>query len=195
MVSDSAKTPQPPRKLSAGPIDLRAMRESDWELEQALSHDAEVVRWTFYPEAMDETAARHRVSVSVERAGSGGFQRYVIWHGNDAVGTCGLAHLDTDCPEVMYVLLPSSRGQGFATRAALALVGWTTGARYGAVRLETVEGNSASERVAQRAGFTVLRSGLDEHRGSTVTVHIWERILNPDRTFRSTQQEGTPHSR
>ena len=119
--------------------------------------------------------------MSVEQAESGGLQRYVIWHGNVSVGTCGLAHLDTDCPEIMYVLLPSARGHGFATQAAVALVEWAAEAGYSAVRLETVEGNNASEQVAQRAGFTVLRSGLDEHRGSQVTVHVWERILNPGR--------------
>ena len=52
--SDQATAPRPLERLTAGPVELRAMRESDWELEQALSHDAEVVRWTFYPEAMDE---------------------------------------------------------------------------------------------------------------------------------------------
>jgi RimJ/RimL family protein N-acetyltransferase len=167
--------PEPPEVVTADELVLRAMTPEDWELEQVLSQDADVARWTFYPEAMDQAAAIERVRFSVEHAHETGFKRFVIWHNDTPVGTCGLAHLDTPTPEIMYVLLSAARGHGWATMAATALARWTQEAGYGAVQLETVEGNIPSERVAKRAGFTLVRSELADHRGSQALIHLWQR--------------------
>ena len=175
MTTMSESVAHPPTELDAGEVVLRVMTTNDWVLEQGLSHDPDVVRWTFYPEAMDRAAAVERVTFSVRQARAAHFQRYVIWHGDMAVGTCGVAHLDTPTPEIMYVLLPTARGNGWATMAAKALANWTMDAGYSAVRLETVEGNTASEHVAQRAGFRQVSSTADDHRGSPATIHLWQR--------------------
>ena len=173
--------PRPPTRLEAGPTELRAISEEDWQIEVALSHDPEVVRWTYYRESMDEDAARGRVRVSVERAAAGIEQRYVIWGGDNALGTCGISHLDSDEPHIMYALLPAFRGLGRATAATVALAAWADGVGYSKVRLETIEGNVASERVATKAGFALLRSAMEDHRGRQVMLHTWERELTDRR--------------
>ena len=66
--------------------------------------------------------------------------------------------------EVGYWLGPRARGQGHATRAVRLICGWG----FRALRLERIDlfaatGNPASQRVAERGGFTreaVLRSYL-----------------------------------
>jgi RimJ/RimL family protein N-acetyltransferase len=164
-----------PERMDAGGVVLRAMTPQDWPLEQELSQDPDVTRWTFYPESMSPTGAQQRVRTSVELASTGELQRYVIWQGDDPVGTCGIAQLSEPAPEIMYVLLPRARGHGYATHAALAMAEWAEGVGYDAVRLETVEGNLASEHVAKRAGFVVSHSGVGDHRGAQATIHVWER--------------------
>jgi RimJ/RimL family protein N-acetyltransferase len=37
----------------------------------------------------------------------------------------------------------------------------------------TVDGNTASAAVAERAGFTLVETVEDEHRGSPATLHRW----------------------
>lgn len=99
---------------------LRALRRSDWRLEQALARD-------------------------VEALGDGSH-----------VGTCGVAfHLGD--PEISYAVLPQERGHGAATEATRLLTEWAFGQGFPQVVLRTDAGNSASESVARRAGFSPRR--------------------------------------
>jgi hypothetical protein len=56
----------PPRILT-GAFRLRALEIDDWVVEQQLSSDPAVVRWTYYPADLDEARARRRIEELLER--------------------------------------------------------------------------------------------------------------------------------
>lgn len=82
------------------------------------------------------------------------------------LGSISLLHLawEEGRAEVGYWLAPEARGQGHGTRAVRSICEWGVNT-LGLARLEllTATANLASQRVAERAGFTreaVLRSYL-----------------------------------
>ncbi|PJI93916.1 GNAT family N-acetyltransferase [Luteimicrobium subarcticum] len=153
---------------------LRAMTHDDWTLEQDLSRDAAVQRWTFYPADLSADDARTRAALAVDRRRTGASARFVVLDDDGPAGTAGIA-IPRGVPEVFYALLPRARGRGLASRAARTLSSWALRAGYPEVHLFTLEGNTASEAVAERAGFTrgetatVVRDGIKE------TTTCWVR--------------------
>lgn len=167
---------RPPAELAAPPFSLVALTEQDWPLELAMSATPDVVAWTYVPAGLDEAGARRRVARQLERTAQGLVQRYVVrGERGEALGTCGLGALPSAQPEVFYSLLPHGRGRGAATAAVRALAGWAGEAGYRSVALLTVEGNGASERVAQRAGFAVSGRSAGEQHGRQVVLLRWTR--------------------
>lgn len=167
--------PAPPPRLAAGGFTLRAIARSDWRTEAELSYDADVLRWTFHPARMDEDAGRERIRHYERRSAEGATQRFVILDSADRVlGTCGIGRLQEEVPEIFYALLPRGRGHGAATHAVLALVDWAFGQGSPRVRLRIIDGNTASERVARRAGFSPGERAAEEHRGSLVWLTEWD---------------------
>ena len=164
-----------PGVLPAGAWQLRAIADDDRALEQELSRDDEVVRWTFYPPGMSDERAAERIRRTRERAAQGQGARYVVLGGPDAAGTAGIALGNGDRPEVFYALLPRGRGRGAATAAARALSDWALGTGLPAVWLLTLPGNVASEAVAERAGFEHEGTEPGEHRGEPVQLTRWVR--------------------
>lgn len=101
-------------------------------------------------------------------------KRYVILdQAGHALGTCGIGKLRTAVPEIFYALVPTARGRGAATEATKLLATWALAHDCSKVALETVEGNTASERVARRAGFAPVDRYEDEHRGEQVMLTRW----------------------
>ena len=155
---------------------LRALAADDWDLEQRLSRDDDVVRWTYYPLDLTEEGARRRIALAQQRAEAGLLRRYAILGADGvALGTCGVGALATDDPELFYVVLPEARGRGAASEAARLLSDWVLEHGYRQVVLVTVEGNAPSEAVARRAGFTVADHHEGDHRGRSVTLTRWVR--------------------
>ena len=73
----------------------------------------------------------------------------------DLVGTAGLRPLEDLGLELFYSLAPGSRGQGYATEAARAVVEHALGPLgLPEVLAEVDEGNTASIRVIERLGMT-----------------------------------------
>ena len=175
---NAVTSPMPPAELFADVFVLRAIEDADWRVEQDLSRDPGVVRWTLYPEAMAEAEARARVRRSQRRAGEGVVQRYVIWDGDVALGTCGLGRLDQPTPDAIYALLPFARGRGAATQSLHGLFRWVESSGRPALELTTVTGNTASEAVARRAGFHVHHTQRGEHRGEITVLHTWLRTVD-----------------
>ena len=170
----------PPHPLPAGPFHLRAIGlDDDWRLEQELSQDADVVRWTFYPDSMDESAARARVRQHQSRAAQRLAQRYVILDQDDRwLGTCGLGNLQGEAPEVFYALLSRGRGRGAATAATKALTDWALANGHRQVALVTIDGNGPSDGVARRAGFLPVQHVEGEHRGQPAEMTRWFRSVD-----------------
>ena len=179
---NAVTSPMPPAELNADVFVLRAIEDADWRVEQQLSRDPDVVRWALYPQAMTQAQARARVTRSQRRAAEGVVQRYVIWDGAVALGTCGLGRLDQPTPDAFYALLPFARGRGAATHALRALFGWVALSGRPGLELTTVTGNTASEAVARRAGFHVHRRHPGEHRGEPTVLHTWLRIVDDGTT-------------
>ena len=122
LMSEARTVAASPPKVLTGAVHLRAPEVDDWEVEQQLSRDPEVVKWTYYPCDMDEHQSRQRIAESRARADVGLVQRYVILDlTGQRLGTCGIGRLPSEAPEVFYALLPTARGRGAATEATRLL--------------------------------------------------------------------------
>jgi RimJ/RimL family protein N-acetyltransferase len=164
----------PPDVLEGEDCCLRALVVHDWALEQALSRDPDVGRWTYYPVGMTDEEARRRIQDSLERTKQGVVRRYAVFNrADEPVGTCGIGVLDGDCPRIFYAMLPQGRNRGIATTAARLLAEWALANGYAIVSLETLEGNEASERVASKAGFVPVERYQADHRGKTAWLTRW----------------------
>jgi RimJ/RimL family protein N-acetyltransferase len=81
---------------------------------------------------------------------------------DELLGSIGFFQPQEGVGEVGYWIAASARGRGAAVRGVRLMVEWALGAReLRRIQIHTLPGNRASERVAEKAGFTregVLRS-------------------------------------
>ncbi|MEY9952242.1 GNAT family N-acetyltransferase [Leifsonia sp. EB34] len=152
---------------------LRRLEEDDWGVELTLARVHDVPTWTMYPADLDEAGARLRAQRNVRAADGRHGIRYVIDEAGDALGTAGFGR-SADGFEVFYALRPEARGRGLVTGAVAALSAWLGAQGERIVWLSTLDGNAASEAVAERCGFTRFRSGTHVD-GRPLTV--WSRRL------------------
>lgn len=165
-----------PHELVDVRTSLRLITMDDWPVEVALSAQPDVVRWTRYPPDLDEAGARARIAVRLQGAAAGTGGRYVVrGPAGDVAGTAGIAMNAQREPEVFYALLPTGRGRGLATAATRRLTDWAMGVGHELVVLKTIVGNTASEAVAHRAGFTPAAVELGVVQGVEVRLRRWER--------------------
>jgi RimJ/RimL family protein N-acetyltransferase len=138
--------------------------------------DPEIVRWTRVPERYGETDARAYLLQRYDAIEAGSAAPFAIVSPTDdrhLLGSIALMHLDWEHrrAEVGYWLAREARGDGHATRAVGLICDWA----FRTLGLERIDllaatGNPASQRVAERCGFTreaVLRSyllGKDERQ-------------------------------
>jgi len=167
---------RPPASLDAGGFRLDTLAEEHWQLEAALSRDPDVIRWTYYPANLDTNGARAQIARAIEGAGANRAFRYAIRgdEGAPALGTAGIRFRE-QVAVIFYALLPAGRGLGAATAAAQSLSGWALANGYPVVELETIAGNAASERVAERAGFALVGEHDGEQRGTAIRLRTWHR--------------------
>jgi RimJ/RimL family protein N-acetyltransferase len=148
-------------KLEDGEIALRPFTEADVPaLAEALRSDPEIDRWTRIPSPYSEKDAREFIATTEEKAFA-----IVDRRSGDVVGGIGARVHDEAVVEIGYWIRSGARGRGIATRALGLLARWAfeeLGA--GRVHLTTDPENTASQRVAEKAGFRregVLRSFHD----------------------------------
>jgi len=128
---------------------------------------------------MNGERSRERIGRARQRAEERISQRYVLSQGAGCgVGTAGIAIGKFDLPEVFYALLPKGGGRGAATVAAVALSDWVLSLGLGPVLLFTMIGNTTSEAVAARAGFTCAGQVVLDHRASPL-LHAGGPALRP----------------
>jgi RimJ/RimL family protein N-acetyltransferase len=140
-----------------GTILLRARTEDDVPAITEACQDPEIARWTTVPSPYTEDDARRFVrenpdAYAIVDLETGEFLGSIGWHVFD------------DNVQVGYWMKREARGRGSATRALRLLAAWAF-AELGAgrVQLLTEPENIASQRVAEKAGFTrdaTLRSYL-----------------------------------
>jgi RimJ/RimL family protein N-acetyltransferase len=148
----------PGEPLVDGPTFLRPWRDSDVRAVTAACQDAEIARWTRIPENYTESDARVFLLHRYDALLAGSTAPFAIVSGDDRLlGSVSL--IDIEWPylrgEVGYWLARSARGFGHATRAVKLICAWGFES-LGLERLAlfAATGNLASQRVAERSGFT-----------------------------------------
>jgi RimJ/RimL family protein N-acetyltransferase len=144
--------------------------------------DAELVRWlSGGPAELARTTAYFRMCEAQWDADGGSPLAFGIRTG-DPLALAGTIDLRPDQPSlapgqvnIAYGLYPQWRGRGLATRAVLLACEFaaTLGLAEAVLRMEPE--NTASVAVAERAGFTHIRTS-DEHEG--VLMHLYTRKLD-----------------
>lgn len=84
--------------------------------------------------------------------------------------------------EVSYWTLPTARGRAVATRACVAATGWAHELGLQRVQLQHSADNSASRRVAQRAGFIEegIRRSAVLHADGWHDMVVYSRLLSDE---------------
>jgi RimJ/RimL family protein N-acetyltransferase len=98
----------------------------------------------------------------------GGHQRWTAWCGDERVGRVGLFHVRSDAApealrgqrEIGWMFAEEHQGNGYATEAADAVLGWAFACDLPEVFSQTSDSNAASTRMMQRLGLA-RRSELD----------------------------------
>jgi RimJ/RimL family protein N-acetyltransferase len=103
----------------------------------------------------------------------------MVTNDSDFVGSMSLFMVKPGVGEFGYWAAPEARGRGYTSRALGLLARWALDElRLPRLQLGTLPGNTASERVAEKAGFSregVLRSYLDQ-RGERRDVLMWSLL-------------------
>jgi RimJ/RimL family protein N-acetyltransferase len=155
--------------LIEGGTALRAWRDSDLDPLVVACQDPEISRWTRVPYPYGSADARAYLLHRHDSLRAGIAAPFAIVSAADRdqlLGSISLMRFawQHSRAEVGYWLAEAARGQGHATRAVRLVTAWG----FRSLALERIDlmaatGNPASQRVAERCGFTreaVLRSYL-----------------------------------
>ena len=169
--------------LTDGTVALREWTDADVEAMTAPLNDAEIARWTRVPSPYTRADAEDFLERMEARRATGEELALAIVSAADGelLGSMSVrvSSRENGRGELGYLVFERARGQGVATRAARLL------ARYAFERLDlrrveilAAVGNAASQRVAEKAGFTregVLRSYMD-NRGERLDMVAWSLL-------------------
>jgi RimJ/RimL family protein N-acetyltransferase len=165
---------------------LRLPLRSDAAPLIAACQDPEIPRWTTVPSPFGQPEADAFLDRSELWERDRDLRRvYAIADVSDRlVGTVGIVRCrpEDECAEIGYWLAPSVRGRGILTIAGTAVVKAVLSAGYERVDAEVIVGNSASQRVLERIGFThegILRSIGSHGTGAQlrrIDVHVYSII-------------------
>ena len=148
-------------------LTLRPLRPGDAEAVLAAATDDETQRWLPLPRPYLREHAEGwcgEVSAAVRTSGQG-IVRAVERDGRLA-GCIDLKHVDwaARTAEIGYWTVPDARGAGVITEATRELARWALADRgFERVELRIAPGNTASLRVAAKAGF--VREGVARNAG------------------------------
>ena len=183
------RTPDPlPRKtLETDRLILRPWRDEDIPEIYRICQDADIQRWTFVPSPYQlkdaEWFVREFVPAAFAKGDEATYGMFVKDTGQVA-GSIALMGLATPrsvrTAEVGFWAAPETRGRGYMTEAVLGL------ARYGFEELgvqrvvwQAYDGNDASRRVIEKAGFTVVGRQRGSHEVRGQMVDMWLADLLP----------------
>jgi RimJ/RimL family protein N-acetyltransferase len=164
----------PGEPLVDGQTALRPWRDSDIGALVAACQDTEIARWTRVPTPYGETDARAFLLQRYDAIHAGTLAPFAIVAAADDQILLGSVALMRPAweharAEVGYWLAGEARGHGHATRAVRLICAWgRTSLGLERIELLAATGNAASQRVAERAGFTreaVLRSYMRAKTG------------------------------
>jgi RimJ/RimL family protein N-acetyltransferase len=187
--SMETKRPDPlPRKtLETDRLILRPWREEDIPEIFRICQDADIRRWTLVPSPYQLKDAqwfvREFVPAGFAKGDEATYGMFVKGTGQIAgsIALMGLAApRSVRTAEVGFWAAPETRGRGYMTEAVLGL------ARYGFEELgvqrvfwQAYDGNEASRRVIEKAGFTVVGRQRASHQAHGRVVDMWLADLLP----------------
>jgi RimJ/RimL family protein N-acetyltransferase len=152
--------------LTDGVVTLRPWRAEDVDPLVALCDDPEIVRFTRVPTpyTRDDALMFMAQKVAIEERGEA-VSLAVVDADDRLLGSIDVRRGTDGRASIGYLVGAGARGRGVASRATRLLARWAL-AEWGVARLEihVRPDNPASQRVAERAGFTregVLRSYLE----------------------------------
>ncbi|MGC4809127.1 GNAT family N-acetyltransferase [Micromonospora sp. DT228] len=172
--------PQPTLFATAGAVELRIrpMEEQDLDAVVQTCRDPETVRWTTVPDPYEHADAQGFRVYAESAWARGEAACFVVADPDDRyAGTIDLRLSPSDAllADVGFMTAPAVRGRGYLPAALVAVSTWgcTT---LGLARIEWKAnvGNTASRRVAEKAGFTfegTARGGV-QHRGERVDAWV-----------------------
>jgi RimJ/RimL family protein N-acetyltransferase len=160
--------------LVEGPTALRPWRDSDLDALVAACQDPEIVAFTRVPANYGASDARAFLLQRHDAVWTGQAAPFAIVHASDdarLLGSISLMRFEWAHArgEVGYWLAREARGRGHATRAVRLICRWG----FESLELDRIDllaatENAASQRVAERSGFTreaVLRSYMRAKAG------------------------------
>jgi RimJ/RimL family protein N-acetyltransferase len=156
----SIPLPEPP--LADAELRLRPWTLGDVPAVTAACQDPEISRWTVVPhEYTDQDATEFIATREADRVAGRELSLAIVSHRDALLGSIAVSNLDwpDHRAEIGYWMAREARGRGLGTRAVRLLSRWA----IAELRLERLEllanpANEASQRLAERAGFT--REGL-----------------------------------
>jgi len=164
----------PADPLVDGSTALRAWRDSDLQPLVTACQDPEISRWTRVPFPYGPSDARNYLLQRHDALHAGASAPFAIVLAGDRdhlLGSISLMRFSwkNARAEVGYWLAQDARGEGHTTRAVRLITAWGF-VHLGLLRIDLVAatGNPASQRVAERCGFTseaVLRSYMVSKTG------------------------------
>ena len=146
-----------------GVLSLRRWRDDDVPQIAAACVDPEIQRWTLVPDGYDEDSARAFLARGNAGWDDGTLASLAVVAAEDpgtVLGAVGFSRPDWETGTAVdagYWVAPQARGRGVAGGGLELLTRWafeTLGLRR--LELHVIEGNIASERVAEGAGFRRL---------------------------------------
>jgi RimJ/RimL family protein N-acetyltransferase len=96
------------------------------------------------------------------------------------VGAIGLVVREPWLGEIGYWTAAAFRGRGYTTRALRLITAWGYSLGLSRLQLTIIAGNTASERVAEKAGYRLegnLRAYADQ-RGELRDATLWARLAD-----------------
>jgi RimJ/RimL family protein N-acetyltransferase len=161
---------------------LELLEERHLPAMTALLDDPEVLRFTRVPEPPPEDFPRQWLDRYVEARADGTAEAFAAVDGRGAfIGLAFAPTIDRESGEVElgYIVAQPARGRGLATAMLAQLTAWAFGS-VGAERIVLIIDvrNPASERVAERCGYTregVMRS-IHLKQGIRVDAALWSRL-------------------
>jgi len=160
-------------RLDDGVIAVRPLAERDVPAIAAACNDPEIAFWTLVPEPYTVDDARTFVA-DAETA-----YAIVDAAADTLLGAISLDRIAEGNGQIGYWVAREARGRGAATRALRLVARWgLTGGGFARVQLLTEPGNGASQRVAERVGFTnegLLRS-YAEMKGRRRDMLMWSLL-------------------
>jgi RimJ/RimL family protein N-acetyltransferase len=151
---------KPKFPLTDGAVRLRPFEMSDVEDVTAACQDREISRWTdAIPWPYNENHARSWISTHAGLWERGEVAPFAIVGEEEErfLGAISLIFPNDRAPEAGYWVAQWGRNRGVATAALMIVARWGfDGLGLGSITLATMLGNVASERVAEKAGFTFI---------------------------------------